>query len=195
MAETKTRGSTKGSQGSRKKPQARSRGSTSKSKSGNPSSKSKTSSRSQGSAKAKSRSPSGKSNGTGRVDTARRAVESTAKGAGHTAKEAGQSVGRAASKAKVPLVAGGAALMGAAGGLAIGVRSRRTKGIAKAISRRPQVKVKSSDVRHAAREVGTFGAQVGRLASELQSAREANGKHRSPIEIVLEGLTARRSRA
>lgn len=103
--------------------------------------------------------------------------------------------GRAASRAKVPLVASGAALMGAAGGLAVGARSRRAKGIARAIQRRPQVKVKSRDLKHAAKEVGNFSAQMGRLASELQSTREKNGKNRSPVEVVLEGLTARRSRA
>ncbi|HEY5815614.1 MAG TPA: hypothetical protein VIS95_04670 [Solirubrobacterales bacterium] len=47
----------------------------------------------------------------------------------------------------------------------------------------------------AARNVGTFGTQMGRLASEIHQARESgNGKHRSPVEVVLEGLTARRSR-
>jgi hypothetical protein len=48
----------------------------------------------------------------------------------------------------------------------------------------------------AAKEVGNFSAQVGELATELQRAREsANGngsKHRSPVEVVLQGLTARR---
>ncbi len=94
-------------------------------------------------------------------------------------------------------MAGGAALMGAAGGLAVGARSRRAKGLAKAIQRRPQMKVKfkSRDVKHAAKEVGNFSAQVGRLAAEMQSAREeSNGKHRSPIEVVLQGLTTRGSR-
>ena len=89
-------------------------------------------------------------------------------------------VGSAASKAKIPLIAGGAALAGAAGGLLVGTRqARRHQG------------------RKALREVGSFGAQMGRLASELQYAREgSNGEsHRSPIEVVLEGLTARRSRA
>jgi hypothetical protein len=59
------------------------------------------------------------------------------------------------------------------------------------------VKVKSRDLAKVAKEVGSFGAQMGKVASELQNARmEANGgKHRSPVEVVLEGLTARRSRA
>jgi hypothetical protein len=95
-------------------------------------------------------------------------------------------------------MAGGAALMGAAGGLALGTRqARRHRKMGMTIPRRPQVKVKSRDVARAAKEVGAFGAQVGHLASELQNAREGanGGKHRSPVEVVLEGLTARRSRA
>jgi hypothetical protein len=101
-----------------------------------------------------------------------------------------------ASKAKMPLVAGGAALAGAAGGLAIGARQARRHKVMGMVPRRPQVKVKSRDIRKAAKEVGSFGAQVGHLASELQQARESNGgRHRSPVEVVLEGLTARRSRA
>jgi hypothetical protein len=103
-----------------------------------------------------------------------------------TAKDAGQTVADAASKAKVPLLAGGAALAGAAGGLALGSRQ----------AGRPQMKVTSRDLAKAAKEVGSFGVQMGRLASELQHAREAaDGRHRSPVEVVLEGLTARRSRA
>ena len=114
-------------------------------------------------------------------------------------KDAGHAVGGAMSKAKVPLLAGGAALAGAAGGLALGTRQARRGGIgARALSRRPQVKVRSQDLAKAAKEVGSFGAQVGRLASELHQAREAtkNGSsaHRSPVEVVLDGLTARRSR-
>jgi hypothetical protein len=99
------------------------------------------------------------------------------------------------SKAKVPLVAGGAALAGAAGGLVLGARHVRRNGVgARALSRR-KVKVRSRDLARAAREVGGFGAQMGRLATELQQTREAagNGSHRSPVEVVLDGLTARRS--
>jgi hypothetical protein len=171
MAETKARAKRKRSQSSRK-PRARSGGSASKSPS--------------------PASGSGKSDGAERIDSARRAV-------GHTAKDAGQAVGRAASRAKLPLMAGGAMLVGAAGGLAIGSRQgRRHRRMGLPIPRRPQVKVRSRDVARAAKEVGAFGAQVGHLATELQRAREAadGGKqHRSPLEVVLEGLTARRPRA
>jgi hypothetical protein len=111
------------------------------------------------------------------------------------ASKATNAVGHAADKAKVPLLAGGAALAGVAGGLALGARhGRRHKGIGLPVPRRPQVKVKSGDVAKAAKEVGNFGAQLGHLANELQQARNSTngGKRRSPIEVVLEGLTARR---
>jgi hypothetical protein len=100
------------------------------------------------------------------------------------------------SKAKVPLLAGGAALMGAAGGLVMGNRHGRRNGrLAKALPKRPQIKVDSHDIAKAAKEVSKAGAQVGHLASELQRARETanGGKHRSPVEVVLDGLTHRRS--
>jgi hypothetical protein len=86
---------------------------------------------------------------------------------------AGDAVGRA----KVPLIAGGAAIAGAAGGLAVGVRRGRS----------------SSRGAKAAKQLGTLGSQIGSLANELRQARE-NDVHRSPVEVVLEGLTARRAR-
>jgi hypothetical protein len=116
----------------------------------------------------------------------------TAKEAGKTAKEAGKTVGRAAKKAKVPLLAGGAALAGAAGGIAVGAhQARRHKGlgIGKTIS-----KVDADEIANAAKRVGSFGAQMGQMAGELQRARNGtNGVKRSPVEVVLEGLTSRRS--
>jgi hypothetical protein len=80
--------------------------------------------------------------------------------------------------------------------MALGARQgRRGNRIVRAMHRRPQVKVKSRDLKAAAKEVGSFGAQVGQLATEIQRTRESsNGKHRSPVEVVLEGLT-RRGRA
>jgi hypothetical protein len=90
----------------------------------------------------------------------------------NAADKATTAVGNAADKAKMPLVAGGAALAGAAGGLAFGARhARRHSRIERAV----------------------------KLAGEFQRARNStnggNNKQRSPLEVVLEGLTARRSRA
>jgi hypothetical protein len=97
------------------------------------------------------------------------------------ADKATNAVGGVAKKATVPLVAGGAAIVGAAGGMALGARQARRSN--------------RHNLAKAARNVGTFGTQMGRLASEIHRARESgNGKHRSPVEVVLEGLTARGSR-
>ncbi|HET7053752.1 MAG TPA: hypothetical protein VFI09_07540 [Solirubrobacterales bacterium] len=109
-------------------------------------------------------------------DTAAKATSAVGAAAGKAAGKANA----AAGKAKVPLIAGGAALAGVAGGAALGARQahRHRRGLAKM-----------------ARGVGALGVQAGHLASELQRSREStNGQHRSPLEVVLEGLTARRSR-
>lgn len=143
----------------------------------------------------RSNAPSGdrSSNGMARVRAARQTIE-------HSTKEAGQTVGKVASRAKTPLLTGGAALAGAAGGLAIGaMRSRHShshKVLGLKMPQRKRVKIRSRDVAKAAKEVGAFSQQVGELATELRHVREETGnggnKHRSPVEVVLDGLTARR---
>jgi hypothetical protein len=164
MAQAKAKASAKRSGGS-KKSQARSRRSSNKSQKARNSSKAKTSS-------APKATASKVSEATGRATST----------VGDAADKATSAVGNAAGKAKLPLVAGGAALAGVAGGAALGARQarRHPHGFAKA-----------------AKGVGALGVQAGRLAADLQRDREAtNGgaRHRSPVEVVLEGLTARRSR-
>ena len=105
-----------------------------------------------------------------------------------TAKNAGSTVGRVAKKARVPLVAGGAALAAGAGGLALGAhQAHRNKSRLSGVS--------GKDLAKAARKAGDVGAQIGEVALEVRRAREStngHGKgHRSPIEVVLQGLTAR----
>lgn len=164
MAQTKTRASSKRSTGS-KKPQARSRGSSKKAASSR-----------------KRATPHKQSNASKPTPGAvvSNAADKATSAVGDTAAKATTAVGTAAGRAKVPLIASGAALAGVAGGAALGVRQarRHPHGFAKA-----------------AKGVGALGVQAGHLASELQRNREAtNGQHRSPLEVVLEGLTARRSR-
>jgi hypothetical protein len=68
-------------------------------------------------------------------------------------------------------------------------------GLGKAVARRPKIKVKvdSKDVARAAKGVGNFSAQVSEVAGGLETAASGrNGRHRSPVEVVLQGLTARR---
>ena len=127
-----------------------------------------------------SKKPSSRSrNSSGNASKAQSAAGKTTNAASKTT----SAVGTAASKAKVPLIASGAALAGVAGGAVLGVRQarRHPRGFAKA-----------------AKGVGALGVQAGHLASDLQRNRETengNGHHRSPLEVVLEGLTARRPKA
>ncbi len=171
MAQTKTRSKPKA------KPKARA---TSKPK--------KARSRSKPKASASSKPKSNATNAPSKPKAAVGAVEDTAKDAGRAVGNAAGKAGHAVGKAKVPLMAGGAALAGVAGGIALGSRqAHRHRGF-KGID--------SDDVAKAARKVGDFGAQVGEIALEVRRARqESNGKmHRSPVEVVLDGLTARRPR-
>lgn len=184
MAQTKTKAAKKRAAPKRTKSTSKtSKAKTSKAKP--KSARSKAQSSTNG-ASSKSRS-NGSSGNHSNADVVRHAV-------GDKAKSAGKAVGKAASKARVPLVAGGAAIAGAAGGMALAASKQSHKsGLGKAVARRPKIKVTSKDVAKAAKEVGNFSAQVGELADELQRAREtADGKHRSPVEVVLQGLTARR---
>jgi hypothetical protein len=147
-------------------------------------------------------------NGSGPVDAVRETIEDKAKDArkavsgaadkaGEVASKAGGKAGDAASKAKIPLLAGGAALAGAAGGIALAAtRQGNHRGALVKAMRKPRIKLDSDDIAKAAKQVGKFSAQVGEVAGGVQRASEStngNGHHRrSPIEVVLQGLTARR---
>jgi hypothetical protein len=56
----------------------------------------------------------------------------------------------------------------------------------------------SRHIAEATKNVGTFGEGMGSLAAEIRTVREgvagadSAGKRRSPIEVVLQGLTNRR---
>jgi hypothetical protein len=132
------------------------------------------------------------------ASSAQNAVETVSSGA----KSAGGALGSVAQKAKGPALAGGAALAGLAGGLVIAGRSgpRRVLGVPVPGTRAPLVKVKvprrtrGKDLLKAAGQVGSAGRQVGELANEVRLAREqiaSGNRRRSPVEVVLEGLTAR----
>ena len=88
------------------------------------------------------------------------------------------------SKVKGPALAGGAALLGLAGGVALGA-TRRKSG-AQAFGK---------SLAEASRNVGQFGENLGQFAVQMERTREMvdNGaKRRSPIEVVLQALTQRR---
>ena len=114
----------------------------------------------------------------------RETVESAGKDAGHVAAQA-------ASKAKLPLIAGGAVLLGAAGGMALGASRSGGKVLGIKMPQPKRVKFRSSDLARAAKDVGHFGEQVGELTTEIKRVREGvgNGAKSSPIEVLLQGLT------
>jgi len=179
MAETKTRSKPKAKSKSAKRPKSNSRPRAS-------SKPKKTRSSNSTNARRKTK-PSSSSKPKSVVDKTKAAGETVEE----TAKEAGRKVGHVAGKAKIPLVAGGAALAGAAGGIAaLSARQNHHH-------RRGLGGVRSKDLRKAAKKAGDVGAQVGEIALEVRRARErtnGHGAHRSPIEVVLQGLTARRAK-
>jgi hypothetical protein len=109
---------------------------------------------------------------------------------------AGKEAGHVVSKAKIPLLAGGAAVVGTVGGIALGASRSGDKVLGVKLPKPKRVKLRSKDLSKVAKEVGRFGENVGELTAELKHAREglANGerKHNSPIEVLLHGLTSRR---
>jgi hypothetical protein len=58
--------------------------------------------------------------------------------------------------------------------------------------RRSVLKASTKNLAEAAKQAGKFGEQMGELTSEVHKTREAmDDTGRSPIEVVLQGLTRR----
>lgn len=105
-----------------------------------------------------------------------------------------KAISTAADKLKGPAIAGGAALAGLAGGFALGAKRNSGRkplgmdlgnGVGKA----------GKNLAEASKSVGRFTENLGEFAGEMRKMREAiddRSKHRSPIEVVLQALTARR---
>jgi hypothetical protein len=115
---------------------------------------------------------------------------------GNAGKDAGHATGQALSKARIPLLAGGAAVAGTVGGVILGANRSGGKVLGVKLPQSKRVKFRSKDLANAAKEVGRFGESVGTLTNELKRTREglANGsaKQDSPVEVLLRGLTKRR---
>jgi hypothetical protein len=164
MAQTKTARSNRKSTPRRKSSnRSRAKGSASKS-------------RSSGSSAAASR-PRARSKSS--PSTAKRSPSSSRQSASGAAGQAAPSpIAKAAKRAKTPAIAGGAALVGLAGGLAMR-NGRRRNGLA-AMSK-PRVnlslpKPKGSTVKvlgGAAKEIAKGGYKIGQLTSEVQKMRKA----------------------
>jgi hypothetical protein len=175
----------------------------SKARSGGSKRKAPASGRSAGSSRRSTSSarPSGGSSRQSPVKGATNGVTEGIKSARDSVEDAGQkaatATGKAVSKAKVPLIAGGAALVGTAGGIALqAARSKDSKVLGMKVPK-TKVKIKSSDLVDAADRVAAAGEQIGRLSTgirEIQGTSDSgkgNGHHRSPIEVLIQGLTRR----
>ena len=131
-------------------------------------------------------------NGSSKATPAKAMGEAVA----NAGKDVGQATGQAVSKARIPLLAGGAALAGTVGGVVLGASRAGGKVLGVNLPKSKRVKVRSKDLAKAAKEVGRFGENMGDLTTELRRAREGlangNSRHNSPIEVLLKGLTQRR---
>ncbi len=131
---------------------------------------------------------------------------SSASSAVTKAKYTGDFVATAARKAKGPMLTAGATAAGLAGGLALGSRARsKSRGVTALLA--PQRRVlgvpvgrKNGVVRtakalgHVARELSSASNRVSTATDEVRRVREELEKttRRSPIEVLLDGLTHRR---
>jgi hypothetical protein len=105
----------------------------------------------------------------------------------------GVQLGDIASKAKGPAIAAGAAAAGVAGGMLIAQRRSKPSLLARGGS---TMESASKGLLRASENVGKASERVGHLSEEVRRVREgieAGGKRRSPIEVVLDGLTRRPS--
>ena len=100
-----------------------------------------------------------------------------------------------AQKLKTPALAAGAAAAGLAGGLALAGRAPHKKVLGVRVPAAGAAQSTSQNLAEAAKQIGSFGERLGELANEVRMVREgfAQSRTRSPIEVVLQGLTSRRS--
>ena len=128
---------------------------------------------------------------------AKRTSNSSARGRSGSANGASRATRQAAVKVKGPAIAGGAALAGLAGGLALAgtrVRSRKVLGVP--VPRRSRLTKTGKSLGQVAGQVGSASRQLAVLTEEVRRAREQADKadRRSPIEVLLSGLTNRKLR-
>jgi hypothetical protein len=99
-------------------------------------------------------------------------------------------------KAKVPAVAAGAGLVGAAGGLALAARNSHKRVLGMPMPTKSGTQAVSRNLADVAKSLGSLGEGMGSLAAEVRQVREGvaaggDARRRSPIEVVLQGLTRR----
>ena len=185
--QTKSTSTRKSGSGGRAKP----RSSSTKTRTAKPrstSSRSQNSSRTQSKAASTARKRSSSSSSPSSKGTVEKAKDTSVK----AATGAGNAVGSTAKKLRTPAMVAGAGLAGLAGGIAL-TRSRQRKVLGIPLPGRRTTK----NFAGAAKNIGALAERTGHVAERVRVASEALGSNevrRSPIEVVLEGLT-RRSQA
>jgi len=188
-------------QAARKADRASASARSSKADGGRPGRASKRSARASGSSSARaSGSSAARASGSGvngrhgshTAGTVPEAAEAAAQAAKRRVGAAVNGAGRLGN-VKAPLIASGAALAGVAGGWALSGARERVTGMKGNGGRR--IHLDSKDISQTAKQIGAFTEQLGNLAAEIRRTRETAAgaeTRRSPIEVVLQGLTARR---
>jgi hypothetical protein len=123
-----------------------------------------------------------------------RARTSPANGSGprpaEALKQGAQKTTRAARKSGTPAIAAGAALAGLAAGAALASRSRPVFGLLNGAGGRRGT---AGTLLRASQQLNSATCSLNDLAGEIRKVRELAqaGQNRSPIEVVLQGLTRR----
>jgi hypothetical protein len=140
------------------------------------------------------RSSSARGRSTARSPKNKGAVDAAKDATVKSASTAGNAVSSAAKKFKTPVIAAGAGVAGVAGGIAL-ARRKDKKILGVSLPNRGTAQVTSKNVASAARNLGAFAERTGRIAEQVRAASEAVGedgaRRKSPIEVVLDGLTRR----
>src|SRR5690606_14718742 len=99
-------------------------------------------------------------------------------------------------RATVPAIAAGAGIAGLAGGDALAQRGSRKRVLGLPMPTGTGTRKVSENLYDAAKNVGRFGEGTRSLAAETSAGRagrvEPGNSKRSPLEVVIEGLTRRR---
>jgi hypothetical protein len=150
-------------------------------------------SRSSASRSRSARTPKRKASSSDQKGILDAAKDATTKGAN----AAGSAVTSTAKKLKTPLIATGTGLAGVAAGIAL--TRQKNKGISGIhLPSRGTKRATTKGLGEAAKNIGMLAERTGKVAQQVRVASEAIGgggtprKSKSPIEVVLEGLTSRR---
>jgi hypothetical protein len=166
-------------------------------KQGSPSSSTRSAPRSSRSSNGSSASARTSHSPRKRSNAPRSSTEGRATKATSATREGARTVGAVAKKATVPALAAGVGLAGFAGGVALAGRNSRKRVLGIPLPTKSGTQTVSKNLVEATENVSRFGEGMGSLAAEVRRVRDglaAGGdeKRRSPIEVVLQGLTARR---